>query len=96
MVKHLMIGLLPQLLQQVKYEGIDTFKQVICIAKKKEASLEKTSLVPRTIMIKSSRKSLEGSFLSRILPRPTERISRMEIAMEQLVYEMTQLSVHLL
>ena len=43
-VKHFMIGLLPELLQQVKYKGVDTLEEVIRIAKKKEASLETTPI----------------------------------------------------
>jgi hypothetical protein len=45
-VKHFMIGLLPELLQQVKYEGVDTLEDVIRIAEKKEASLKSTPIIP--------------------------------------------------
>ena len=44
MVKHFMIGFLPELLQQVKYKGVDTLDIVICTAKK-EASLESTLII---------------------------------------------------
>ena len=43
-VKHFMIGLLPELLQQVKYKGVDTLEEVIRIAKKKDASVETTPI----------------------------------------------------
>ena len=45
-VKHFMIGLLPELLQQVVYEGVDTLEDVIRNAEKKEASLESTLIIP--------------------------------------------------
>ena len=35
-----MVGLLPELLQQVRYEGINILEDVIRIAEKNEASLE--------------------------------------------------------
>ena len=39
MVRYFMIRLLPELLQQVKYDSVDTLEDVIRIAKKKEANL---------------------------------------------------------
>ena len=45
-VKHLMIGLLPELLQQVKYKGMDILEEVIRITEKKEASLKSTPIIP--------------------------------------------------
>jgi hypothetical protein len=44
-VKHFMIGLLPELFQQVKYEGVDTLKDVICITEKNKASLESILII---------------------------------------------------
>lgn len=45
-VEHLMIGLLPELLQQVKYKGVDILEEVIRITEKKEASLKSTPIIP--------------------------------------------------
>ena len=39
-VNNLMIGLLSELLQQMRYEGVNTLEDVIHIAEKNEASLE--------------------------------------------------------
>ena len=45
-IKHFMIRLLPELLQQVKYEEMDTLEEIIRIAEKMEASLESTPIIP--------------------------------------------------
>ena len=95
MVKHFMIGLLPELLQQVKYEGVDTLEDVICIAEKKEASLESTPIIPPKGATDIHPTSLRASSSTNTL-HPSNTPSRMEVAMEQLVSQMTQFSVHLL
>ena len=94
-VKHFMIGLLPGLLQQVKYEGVDTFKEVIRIAEKKEASLESTPIIPSKDTSDIQHTSLRTSSSTSTL-HPSNTPSRMEAAIEQLVSQMTQFSVHLL
>lgn len=43
-VKHFMIKLILELLQQVKYEGVNTLEDVIHVAEKKDASLEFISM----------------------------------------------------
>ena len=45
-VKHFMIRLLPELLLQVKYEVVDTLEDILCIAEKKEASMESIPIIP--------------------------------------------------
>ena len=40
-----MIGLLPELLQQVKYEGVGTLEDIICIAENKEANLKSILII---------------------------------------------------
>ena len=45
-VKHFMIELQHKLLQQVKYEGVDTLEDVIGIVERKEASFKLTSILP--------------------------------------------------
>ena len=50
-IKHFMIRLLPELLQQVKYEEIDILEEIIRIAEKKEASLELTPIIPSKDMV---------------------------------------------
>ena len=95
MVKHFMIGLLPELLQQVKYEGVDILEDVICIAEKKEASLESTPIIPPKGVTDIHPTSLRASSSTNTL-HPSNTPSRMEVAMEQLVSQMTQLSIHLL
>jgi hypothetical protein len=94
-VKHFMIGMLPELLQQVKYEGVDTLKDVICITEKKKASLESTRIISPKDVTNIHPTSLRASSSTSML-HPSNMPSRMEAAMEQLVSQMTQLSVHLL
>ena len=93
-VKHFMIGLLSELLQQMKYEGVDTLEEVIRIAEKKEASLESTPIIPSKDTADIQHTSLRTSSSTSTL-HPSNTPSRMEAAMEQLVSQMTQLSVHL-
>lgn len=94
-VKHFMIGLLPELLQQVKYEGVDTLEDVIRIAEKKEASLESTPIIQTKDATDIHPTSLRALSSTSTL-HPSNAPSRLEAAMEQLVSQMTQLSVHLL
>ena len=94
-VKHFMIGLLSDLLQQVKYEGVDTLKNVIYITEKKEASLELTSIISPKDTTYIHATPLPASSLISML-HPSNTLSRMEAVMKQLVSQIIQLSVHLL
>lgn len=94
-VNHFMIGLLPELFQQVKYEGVDTLEDVIRNAEKKEASLEFTPMTSPQNIAKTNI-TLVGTSSSTIPIQTPNTHSRMAVAMEQLVSQMTQLSVHLL
>ena len=94
-MKHFMIGLPPELLHQVKYEDVDTLEDVIRIAKKKEASLKLTPIIPPKDTTDIHPTSLRASSSTSML-HPSNTPSQIEAAMEQLVSQMIQLSVHLL
>ena len=83
-MKHFLIGLLPELLQQVKCEGVDTLEDVIRIAEKKEASLESTPTIPPKDTTNIHPTLLRASSSTSTL-HPSNTPSQMEAAMEQLV-----------
>ena len=89
-----MIGLLPKLLQQVKYKGVDTLEEVIRIAEKKKVSLESTPIIPSKDTADIQHTSLQTSSSTSTL-HPSNMLSRIKADMEQLVSQMTQVSVHL-
>ena len=95
LVKHFMFGLLPELLQQIKYEGVKILEDVIRIAENKEASLESIPIISPKDTTDIHPTSLWASSLTSTL-HPSNTPSRMEAHIEQLVSQMTQLSVHLL
>ena len=90
-----MIGLLHELLQQVKYEDVDTLKDVIHIVEKKKVSLESTPIILPKDTADIHHTLLRASSLTYTF-HPSNVYSRMKATMEQLVSQMTQLSVHLL
>ena len=94
-IKYFLIGLVPELLQQVKYEGLDILEEVIRIAEKKEASLESTLIMPPKDTANIQHTPLRASFSTNTL-HSSNTPSKMEVVMEQLVSQMTQISVHLL
>jgi hypothetical protein len=79
----------------MKYEGVDTLKDVIRIAKKKEVSLESTSILLPKDTTNIHPTPLRASSLTNTL-HPSNTPSKMETITEQLVSQMTQLSIHLL
>lgn len=84
-----MIGLLLQLLQQVKYEDVDTFEQVILIAEKKKSSLGSTPIVSQKAVADIHGKPMEISSSSSVLYRPIDSTSWMEVDMKQLVSQIS-------
>ena len=74
---------------------MDTLEDVMRIAKKNEVSLESTLIISLKDTTNIHSTPLRASSLTSTL-YPSNTPSRMEAAMEQLVSQMTQLSVHLL
>jgi len=75
----------------VRYEQAATFDEATEVAKKKEVSMEE---VPRSI-VQSMVKIVQFS-TKQELRKHSEVSSRMESAMEQMINQMNQLSLHLL
>jgi len=90
-LEHFTIGLLLELRQQVRYEQAATFDEATKVAKKKEGSMEE---IPRPI-VQSMVKIVQFSTEPKLRKHP-EVSSRMESAMEQMINQMNQLSLHLL
>ncbi len=90
-LEHFTIGLLLELRQQVRYEQAATFDEAVEVAEKKEVNMEE---VPRPAL-QSMVKTVQ--FLTELeLRKHLEVSSRMESAMEQMINQMNQLSLHLL
>ena len=79
----------------MKYEGVNTLEEVIRIAEKKEASLESTPIISSKDTADIQHTSLRTSSSTSTL-HPSNTPSKMEAALEQLVLQMTELSVQLL
>ncbi len=90
-LKHFTIGLLSELRQQVRYEQAATFDEAAEVVEKKEVSMEE---VPRPTM-QSTVKTIRFSTEPELRKHP-EVSSPMESAMEQMINQMNQLSLHLL
>jgi len=90
-LEHFTIGLLLELRQQVRYKQAATFDEAAQVAEKKEVSMEE---VPRPI-VQSIMKTIQ--FLTEPELRKHPEVSfRTELAMEQMINQMNQLSLHLL
>jgi len=90
-LEHFTIGLLSELRQQVRYEQVAMFDEVTEVAEKKEVNMEE---VPRPT-VQSMVKTIQFSIEPELRKHP-EMSSRMESAMEQMINQMNQLSLHLL
>jgi hypothetical protein len=90
-LEHFTIDLLLELWQQVKYKQAATFDEATEVAEKKEVSMEE---VPRPI-VQSMVKIIQFSTELKLRKHP-EMSSHMESAMEQMINQMNQLSLHLL
>ncbi len=90
-LKHFTIGLLSELRQQVRYKQAATFDEATKVAKNKKVSMEE---VPRPT-VQSTVKTIRLSTEPELRKHP-EVSSRMESAMEQMINQMNQLSLHLL
>jgi len=88
---HFTIGLLSELRQQVRYEQAATFDETAEVAKKKEVSMEEVPRPTVQSMVKTAQFLIEPK-----LRKHLEVSSRMESAMEQMINQMNQLSLHLL
>ncbi len=75
----------------MRYEQAATFDEVIEVAEKKEVSMEE---VPR-LTVQSMVKIVQFSTEPELRKHP-KMSSRMESAMEQMINQMNQLSLHLL
>jgi hypothetical protein len=89
-LEHFTIGLLSKLQQQVRYEQVTTFDEATEVAEK-EVSMEE---VPRPT-VQTMVKIVQFSTKPELRKHP-EVNSRMESAMEQMINQMNQLSLHLL
>jgi len=85
------IGLLSELRQQMRYEQAATFDEAVEVAEKKEVSMEE---VPQPT-VQSMVKIVQFSTEPELWKHPKVN-SRMESAMEQMINQMNQLSLHLL
>jgi len=90
-LEHFTIGLLSELRQQVRYEQAAMFDEATEVVEKKEASMQE---VPRPI-VQTMVKTVQFSTEPEVRKHP-EVSSRMESAMEQMINQMNQLSLHLL
>jgi len=89
-LKHFTIGLLSEL-RQVRYEQATMFDEATKVAEKKEVSMEEVPRPTVQSMVKTVQFSTEPE-----LRKHLEVSSRMELAMEQMINQMNQLSLHLL
>ncbi len=90
-LEHFTIGLLSELQQQVRYEQAATFDKATEVAEKKEVSMEEVPRPTAQSMVKTVLFSTELE-----LRKHPEVSSCMESAMEQMINQMNQLSLHLL
>jgi len=90
-LEHFAIGLLSELRQQVRYEQAATFDVAAEVAEKKEVSMEE---VPRPT-VQTMVKTVQFSTEPKVRKHP-EVSFRTESAMEQMINQMNQLSLHLL
>jgi hypothetical protein len=90
-LEHFTISLLSELRQQVRYEQATTFDEATEVAEKKEVSMEEVPRPNAQSMVKTVQFSTEPE-----LRKHLELCSRMELAMEQMINQMNQLSLHLL
>jgi hypothetical protein len=90
-LEHFTIGLLSELRQQVKYEQVATFDEAAEVAKKKEVSMEEVPRPTVQFMVKTIQFLIEPE-----LRKHPKMSSCMESAMEQMINQMNQLSLHLL
>jgi len=90
-LEHFTIGLLSELQQQVRFEQATTFDKAAEVAEKKEVSMEEVPRPTAQSMVKTVQFSTEPE-----LRKHPEVSSRMESAMEQMINQMNQLSLHLL
>jgi hypothetical protein len=90
-LEHFTIGLLSELRQQVRYEQAATFDEATEVAKKKEVSMEEVPRLAVQFMVKTIQFSIEPE-----LRKHPKMSSRMESAMEQMINQMNQVSLHLL
>jgi hypothetical protein len=90
-LEHFTIGLLLELRQQVRYEQAATFDGAAKVAEKKEVSMEEVLRPTVQTMVKIVQFSTEPE-----VRKHPEVSSRMESAMEQMINQMNQLSLHLL
>lgn len=78
----------------MKYEGVYTLEDVIRISEKKNASLESSPIILLGDTTEVNATSL-GALPLTSLFQPLYTPSRMDVAMKQLMSQMTQLSIHL-
>jgi hypothetical protein len=90
-LEHFTIGLLSELQQQVRYEQAATFDEAAEVAEKKEVSMEEVPRPTAQSMVKTVQFSSEPE-----LRKHPEMSSHMESAIEQMINQMNQLSLHLL
>jgi hypothetical protein len=90
-LEHFTIGLLLKLRQQMRYKQATTFDEITEVAKKKKVSMEEVPRPTVQTMVKTVQFSTEPE-----LRKHPEMNSCMESAMEQMIDQMNQLSLHLL
>jgi len=90
-LEHFTIGLLSKLRQQVRYKQAATFDEAMKVVEKNEVSMEE---VPRPTM-QSTVKTIQFLTEPELRKHP-EVSSHIELAMEQMINQMNQLSLHLL
>ncbi len=77
MLEHFTIGMLSESRQQVRYEQVEMFDEVIEVAKNKEVSMEEVSQLIVQSMVKAIQFSIEPE-----LRKHPEVSPHMELAME--------------
>jgi hypothetical protein len=90
-LEHFIIGPLSELRQQVRYEQAATFDEAMKVAEKKEMNMEE---IPRPT-VQSMVKTFQFPTEPELWKHPKVS-SHMESAMEQMINQMNQLSLHLL
>jgi hypothetical protein len=90
-LEHFTIGLLSELRQQVRYEQATTFDQITEVTENKEVNMEEVPQPTMQSMVKTVQFSIDPE-----LQKHPKVSSRMELAMEQMINQMNQLSLHLL
>ncbi len=88
-LKHFNIGLLSELWQQMKYEQTTTFDETMEVTEKKEVGIEEVPWPTLRPMVKAIQ------FLTELeLWKHPEVSSRIKSAMEEMINQMNQLSLH--